>query len=390
MKIFLSSTAYDLLDIRSKVIEVLNANKHEVIFHESPTFPAKIDLHSHDQCLLAIDDCDMMVCILDKRYGGNYAGDLIKNNKPIKFTIAGRDSKGERLKEDIELPINKMSITWCELNRAYNLKKNVITFCRQRTLDEKDTRRHNQYLKTFRPAYAERNELFDLIDWITKQRRNNWIVPFNTIVDFEEKLKIYIDEYDKLRLKTKATKRQLAKSICIIVEGEVDRLVIQNLIKKSKIKGDFVIIPAYGKYRIIQNLNEYIRPFANSFDRVIVLIDTDAKSPSQFETFKKNASSLSENILKPNVQFFGANPEIEAWIVAGIDEELFRKYDGYIDKIVFLERFGVSSIDNIRRLMKNYNVVQAIQLSEDLQLFISHIRDIAFVENQENKKRDMS
>ncbi|MCH5716436.1 hypothetical protein [Niabella hibiscisoli] len=185
------------------------------------------------------------------------------------------------------MTVAKMSITWCELERAYTLNKNVITFCRQRTLDEKDTRRHNQYLKTFKPAYAEKNELFDLIDWITKQRRNNWIVPYSTIVDFEEKLKVYIDEYDKLKLKTTVSKKYTKNRICIIVEGEIDRIVVQTLIRKSKIQGDFVIIPSYGKYRIVQNTNDYIRPFAETFDQVIVLVDTDAKTQNNLRLSRR-------------------------------------------------------------------------------------------------------
>lgn len=358
---------------------------HEVIFHESPTFPAKIDLHSHDQCVLAIEDCDTVVCVLDKRYGGEYRGELLKNNKPIKVAILGRDSKGEKLKEEIEVPIHKMCITWCEINRAYSLNKNVITFSRQRTLDEKETRRHNQYLKTFRPAYAERNELFDFIDWITKQNHNNWIVPFNTVVDFEEKLSVYIKEYDKRTLKTKITKRQLQNKICIIVEGEIDRLVVQNLIRKSKIKGDFVIIPAYGKYRVLQNLNNYIKPFAESFDQVIVLIDTDAKSLGQTNTFKENQDRLQERLVRKNVQIFGANPEIEAWIVAGIDENLYRQHEGLIQKEKFIEHFGNSTIENARQLMRKFNVAQAMQVAPDLADFVGALRQYAFIENSDDK-----
>ncbi|WP_394803551.1 DUF4062 domain-containing protein [Niabella hibiscisoli] len=89
MKIFLSSTAYDLLDFRAKIVEVLNKNGHEVIFHESPTFPAKIDLHSHDQCLQAIEECQMVLCIIDKRYGGRYSGDLLKKKNHSNFRFQG-------------------------------------------------------------------------------------------------------------------------------------------------------------------------------------------------------------------------------------------------------------------------------------------------------------
>ncbi len=382
MRIFLSSTAYDLLDIRAKLVDLLTKRGHEVIFHESPTFPAKVDLHSHDQCVLAVESCDTIVCIIDKRYGGLYAGEILKGQKPIKILINGKDAKGERLKEEVEIPIEKQSITWCELYRAYSLNKAVITFARQRTMDEKETRRHNQYLKTFRPAYAEKNELFDFIDWITKQKRNNWIIPFNTIVDFEAKLETYISEYENIRLKTTASKQQLTKKICIIVEGEIDRLVVQNLIRKSKIKGDFVIIPSYGKYRILQNLNEYIRPFAESFDHVVVLVDTDAVSLEQMETFTENVNQLRENLIRNNVTIFGANPEIEAWIVAGLDESIFRHYEGLVDKQTFVEIFGKSTIENVRSLMKKYNIAQAIQISPDLSDFVGTLRSLAFIDKQ--------
>jgi len=380
MKIFLSSTAQDLSDFRAKVIDILTKQGHEVFFHESPTFPAKIDLHSHDQCILAVEECDMILCVLDKRYGGEYRGELLARNSPIKVAILGKDRKGEKLKTEIEVPIHKMSVTWCELQRGYAMNKNVITFARQRTLDEKETRRHNQYLKTFRPAYAERNELFDLIDWITKQKRNNWISPFNNIVDFEEKLTVYINEYDNLRFKTTISRKYLQKKICIIVEGEIDRLVVQNLIRKSKIRGDFVIIPSYGKYRILQNLNEYIRPFADSFDQVVVLIDTDAKNFGQLNTFRENVEKMQEILVRKNVQIFGANPEIEAWIVAGLNEDLYRRYEGLIQKEIYSEYFGTSTIEAVRQLMKKYNIAQAMQISPDLADFVGTLRQYTYAE----------
>jgi len=384
MKIFLSSTAYDLGDFRAKIVDVLTKQKHEVIYHESPTFPAKVDLHSHDQCILAVEECDTIVCLLDRRYGGNYVGEMLANSKPIKFTISGKDARGEKLKEELEVPINKVSITWCELQRAYALNKNVITFARQRTLDEKETRRHNQYLKTFRPSYAERNELFDFIDWITKQKRNNWIIPFNNIVDFEDKLITYIKEFDKQKLRTTISKRHLTKKICVIVEGEIDRIVVQNLIRKSKIKGEFVIIPAYSKYRILQTFNEYVLPFSRAFDKVLVLVDTDANSAEQLLTFQDSIRPLNENMIMENVQIFGANPSIEAWVAAGVDEKFYRNYEGFVDKTIFVGRFGNSTIQNTRNLMKDFNVAQAMQLSRELADFVAALRQYAFEEQAGN------
>src|SRR5688572_2010984 len=74
MKIFLSSTAYDLFDLRAFTVRVLQEMGHEAIFHESPTFPAVLNSHSHDQCLHAVKRVDLVLCLVDRRYGGRYAG----------------------------------------------------------------------------------------------------------------------------------------------------------------------------------------------------------------------------------------------------------------------------------------------------------------------------
>lgn len=195
---------------------------------------------------------------------------------------------------------------------------------------------------------------------------------------------VYISEYDKLRFKTTISKKHLQKKICIIVEGEIDRLVVQNLIRKSKIKGDFVIIPSYGKYRVLQNLNEYIKPFANSFDQVLVLVDTDAKNFGQLNTFNENVEKMKENLLRSNVQIFGANPEIEAWIVAGLDENLYREHEGLILKEIYSEHFGASTIDRTRQLMKKYNIAQAMQIAPDLADFVGALRQYAFIEKADD------
>lgn len=95
---------------------------------------------------------------------------------------------GKKKKYEIKIPASELSITWIELITAHEKAIPVVTFARQRTLDEKETRRRNQFLSSFMPAYAEKNELFDFLDWITKQPVNNWIAPFTSIVDFEQKL----------------------------------------------------------------------------------------------------------------------------------------------------------------------------------------------------------
>ena len=44
------------------------------IWNESPDFPKELGIHSHDICLDVVKKCDTYLLIIDKRYGGIYAG----------------------------------------------------------------------------------------------------------------------------------------------------------------------------------------------------------------------------------------------------------------------------------------------------------------------------
>ncbi len=274
------------------------------------------------------------------------------------------------------IPFEKMSITWCELYQAYSKSINVITFSRQRTLDEKETRRRNQFLIDFQPAYVDHNEIFDLIDWITKQKINNWIIPFNTIVDFEKKLIEYIDEFRKPDIKIPFLNKRVDNKICIIVEGGFDRTIVREIVIKSKIDSKIDIISADGKYRILRNFKEYIQPYSNLYEQVLVLVDTDANTDVELTSFCNSVGELLINAKFDNVKIFGVNSEIEAWIVAGLDKKLYRNYDGFINKDIYIKQYGSPSLNNLKQLMKQYNINQAMQISPDLSAFIDFLKSL--------------
>src|ERR1700716_402475 len=115
MRIFLSSTAYDLSDLRAFTIDMLEKSGHEVLFHESPTFPARVGLHSHDQCIEAVADCDLVVCIIDRRYGGRYAGARLATIPDQDFEVLGMTKGNKRKKFKIHMAPADLSITWVEL-----------------------------------------------------------------------------------------------------------------------------------------------------------------------------------------------------------------------------------------------------------------------------------
>ncbi|MBI4689529.1 MAG: DUF4062 domain-containing protein [Nitrospirae bacterium] len=112
-KVFISSTCFDLKDLRSELANALKEWGYMPIWNESPDFPKKHGLHAHDTCIDAVKECDIYLLIIDKRYGGTYAG----NKYP---------------KEDI-------SITWYETKIALQENKEIHIFVRDEVWNEKPT-----------------------------------------------------------------------------------------------------------------------------------------------------------------------------------------------------------------------------------------------------------
>lgn len=385
MKIFLSSTAYDLADFRSLVVDRLEERGHEVLFHESPTFPARIGLHSHDQCLEAIKETDLVICLVDRRYGGRYHGAILNPFSPLSFSILGSTKKGNKKRFNLSYDLASLSITWCEVYTAHEKAIPVITFARQRTLDEKETRRRNQFLSSFQPAYADKNELFDFLDWITQRKTNNWIAPFLNIVDFEKKLLSWMSEVDKsIPEPRETTVEDKGKSrICIVVEGEVDRLFVSYLIQTLKLSQHFVIIPTYGKYQVLNNFESVVAQYAKIFETVIVLLDSDAYSDEEYHENSRQLSRLIEQSGRDNILGFFAHPSIEAWLIAGLNPDLYRRKNGVVDKSDFKEVFGTPSINHIRNLLVHkFSFDAAMGINHEFHNFVEHLMGLGY--EQEN------
>lgn len=382
MKIFLSSTAYDLSDCRALVVDRLEQNGHEVLFHESPTFPARIGLHSHDQCLEAIKESDLVICLVDRRYGGKYAGSLLSPFDPLEFSVLGSTKAGKKKRYNVTYGLDSLSITWCEIYTAHKEGIPVITFARQRTLDEKETRRRNQYVSGFSPAYAEKNEIFDFLDWITQRKTNNWIAPFISIVDFEKKLHTWMSELNKsipaIESKDIEDKVGVKSRVCIVVEGEVDRLFVSYLVGKLNLTQHFVIIPTYGKYQVLNNFQEVVFQYTKIFQQVIILLDSDASSEEEYRENYNQLTSLIERSGANNLSGFFAHPSIESWIVAGLDSDLYRKNKGKIDKRLFNEYIGKPSINNVRNLLVHrFSFKNAMSVNSEFHNFVEHLMGLS-------------
>jgi hypothetical protein len=149
--IFISSTCYDLFDLRSELADYLKSNGFGVSLSDDPDsgFDVSPTVDSITSCLNNVGTCDAMVCLLDRRYGGvipngPYAGKSathaevlyarsLKPVKPVFYFVRDRSAREATLLSSnpglktqwIEPYEDAKRRLWCEFfNEMSRLPKN--------------------------------------------------------------------------------------------------------------------------------------------------------------------------------------------------------------------------------------------------------------------------
>lgn len=153
-RVFISSTIHDLFDLRHSLSSELSSYGFEMLLSEQGTIPVDSTKHSYDLCLDAAKTCDVLVAVIDGRFGGT-------------FKTSGK------------------SITLAEIEAALDAKRKVFVFVRQRVWDAKEALRgYDKNGSDFIPSkVVDDKRVFEVIDSIRKRKYGNWIFPFNTSGD---------------------------------------------------------------------------------------------------------------------------------------------------------------------------------------------------------------
>ena len=160
-KVFLGSTSIDLKDVRAELRQLIPSLGFDLICFEDAGFKKLPGKHRHDMCLDNVPDCDIYVLIIDVSFGDEYSG-----TDP---TLAGK------------------SITWAEVITALENKKSICTFVREEVWNEKSTYTHNlRQGNDITPYFAKDKRVFEFIDYVATQSRDNWIDQFKDSVHLKE------------------------------------------------------------------------------------------------------------------------------------------------------------------------------------------------------------
>lgn len=170
-KVFVSSTCYDLIDLRAEVERGLRDMGLSPVLSDRGTSDFKLaqDQNSVETCLVNVDDCDHFILILSQRYGPTL------------------ESYG----------YGELSATHVEYNRALDRKKPVYFYVRDHLKADYDHWRKNPTAENRYPWCKGKDDaikLFSFIDQRTQppgstEVRNNWIQTFQSSVDLVQQIR---------------------------------------------------------------------------------------------------------------------------------------------------------------------------------------------------------
>ena len=222
-KVFLSSTIYDLRDLRDAVQTALRKEGYTVLASEDGSIPVDSSKHSYDVCLQAAKTCDCLVAVIDGRFGGT-------------------------------MPDGKTSITQAEVETALADGKQVYVFVRQGVWDAKEiytahAKAGHSFVKT---KIVDDERVFQVIEVIRKRATGNWIFQFNKPSDLIATVLFQIQSFqasnkaaslplklkdaagfETVRIKDMSNGTAKRYSAFLIMAHDADRDTIHELVTKA-------------------------------------------------------------------------------------------------------------------------------------------------------------
>lgn len=162
-RVFISSTFYDLKQIRIELDKFIESLGYEPVRNEEGDIPYGKDDELQSYCYKEINNVDILVSILGSRYGSEAV-------------------KGELSR--------KYSVSQMELKTAIDEHKQVFIFIEKDVLTEYETYLANKDNDKIKYRYVDNPNIYRFIEEIKSYRHNNNIKGFETADD----IKIYLRE----------------------------------------------------------------------------------------------------------------------------------------------------------------------------------------------------
>lgn len=189
LKVFISSTCYDLGMVRAGLRNFIINLGHEPIMSDYHDVLFDPKDHTHESCVKEILNADAIILIIGSRYGGRAIPQAISGVDTEKLKLLSKNTKILENSENI-------SITQLEVLKAIESNIPIFTFVDSRVLHDHlfyEKNKDKGIIDSIEFPSIERKEtaiyIFEFINFLRLRSKNNSISEFNKISDIEEFLK---------------------------------------------------------------------------------------------------------------------------------------------------------------------------------------------------------
>ena len=180
LRVFVSSTAYDLGVLRSSLKAFIEGLGFDAILSEYSDVLFDPRIHTHTSCVAEVKNCDMVLLIVGSRFGGEAVPSVI-------------GQLGKRMEEILSTNSeHRFSITQAECLTALQEGIPVFAFAESAVLHDYrvftlNTDKEINYPSISQPGTAE--YIFEFLGFLNRQSYNNAVIPFARIEDIVDHLK---------------------------------------------------------------------------------------------------------------------------------------------------------------------------------------------------------
>lgn len=191
LKIFVSSTCYDLSVVRSRLRVFLQSMGYDPIMSDYSDVLYSPEEHTHVSCLKEIENCDMTIVIIGSRFGGTIVPEAMTVTD-VRHVISA-----ERSRKHKDIDPKHISITQMEVISSLDREIPIFVFVDKKIIADHhlyEVNKNNPDIdinKIFYPNIEKQSHakyIFGFINFIRGLKVNNSYFEFDTVEDIESTL----------------------------------------------------------------------------------------------------------------------------------------------------------------------------------------------------------
>lgn len=189
LRVFVSSTCYDLGAVRAHLRLFLQSLGHDPVMSDYNDVLYDPRIHTHSSCVDEVASCDAVLLLIGSRYGGRSVPEAIAK---VDFESIQKKSKSvETLKSK-----ENLSVTQLEILKAIEQGLPVFSFVDARVWHDHalyEKNKDSEVLESIRFPSIEKNDVatfvFEFINFLRHRTHGNSVFPFSKIQDIEDVLR---------------------------------------------------------------------------------------------------------------------------------------------------------------------------------------------------------